>query len=132
MHPFLAALKAELAKPDYAGLTDAQAAAKLNQPSGTKPRPITVEGLMGAFSDASLAKLYANPLLATFRDDVRAQDRPAVANWIGLAVKSGDIAPTEYAAALAQLQATDQGPSKAVQILTVPATANDVASARSL
>lgn len=128
-------LKEELAKAAYSGKTDAQAAALLNAADAGAPAPkkIAINNLMAIFSPASIAKLYARPSLATFRDDVARQDRTAVVNWVTLAHVAGDITAGEYAAVVAETNATVAGPSwSAKRWDGNPVTEANVAFARSL
>lgn len=128
------ALKAELAKPAYAGLTDQQAADALNaaDPANPVPKPFTASDLLGLLDAAALAKLYARPNLAAFGDDVKAGDLPTVRNWITLATAAGDLSSQQAAALLAVVNATQAGPSKAAQTFGEAVTAAQVNHARSL
>lgn len=136
------ALKAELAEPAYSGLTDQQTADALNaaDPGNPVPVPFTIAQLLGCLvagdppapDSVALNKVYGRPAVARFADDVKAQDRAAVLNWLQIAYATGDISQAQYAAMAAVVNATQAGPSKAVQVFGVPVTNHDVARARSL
>lgn len=141
--PDYLALKAELLKPAYAGLLDADAAAALNAPDAGNPVPLafTVGGLMAAVTTGSppspdavaLAKIYHTPAVQRFADDVARQDRAAVLNWLTLAMVAGDVSQAQFGAMAAVVNATGPGPSRSAALgWASDLTAAQVAHARSL
>lgn len=132
MPPDWIAFKAGLQAPAYSGTTNAQAAALANAPDAANPVPktLTVASLMSAVSSASRAELYARPAIDAFRNDVVAQDRSAVGNWLQLAYDAGDLSQEEFAALGAKLAETQDGPSLAMRALGVPCSELDIKAAR--
>lgn len=124
--------------------TDADIAAALNAPAidndpGTRPtvaKPISVSSLMGMVSSASRARIYDRPGVVAFRDDMTRGDRAAVANWFVMAHDAGDLSDAEYAALMAELQATQPDPAWPAKVswaqvhIGRPVDAQDIAASR--
>ena len=73
----------------------------------TRLKPLTIERLLVALTQPSIAKLIAWPHLTDLRDKVAANDRLGVGLWGQLLVASGYITPDEYnliGAALAETE----------------------------
>lgn len=133
--PDYQALKAELAGPSYAGLSDADAATALNaaDPNNPAPKPFGFADVMGPLSADSVANIRSLPTGTDLIQKINAQDRPGIAHWLAALQASPPlITAVEAAAVAAVLSATTPGPSRASIVFGVTVTDLDVNHARSL
>lgn len=103
-------LIAELSGPAYAGLSESQAYGLLNDPqpvTETRPKMLTVEGVMAGLSQASIANLLTLPCLIDVRDKIQSQDRPGVALWAQVLAMGGAITQPEAVVVIASLQESE-------------------------
>jgi len=108
----MAALVAELRKPSYASLTEAQAFDALHngpilEDSETRPKPFASADLLTLLSDESAAKLVACPSLPNIRSDIAAQDRTALGVWVAIPKRGGVVSDSEATAIGGVLAATE-------------------------
>lgn len=122
---------------------DAGVAAALNEVTTEcdAPAPVTVLGVLGLLSEASLARLSVHPSAPTIRDDVVKGDRAAVGNWAMLLAARpdpsnpasvGTITPAERDAVISSLSAVTKHPCTPAELagaLGDVATAADVNAA---
>jgi hypothetical protein len=114
-----AALAAELAKPEYAGLDDAAAADVLNapreipnpEPRGQVLRPFLASEVMGMLDPATIGNLRTIAYLPTVVQAINLNDRPAVALWTNQLTASGIISPEQAGEIMGLLQATIPDPA---------------------
>lgn len=105
-------LIAELGSPVYAGLSESQAFALLNDPqivatTTKQPKTLTVEGVLSALAPGSVAKLLPLPCLLDVRDKIQAQDRAGVGLWAQVLAMGGAISPAEAGAVIAALSESE-------------------------
>lgn len=108
-----AALRVELQRPEYAGLTADQAFALLHNPQSTSststvPRTLSLASILSGISQESAAKLAVNPNVRDLRDKILAQDRVGVGLWVALFAQAGVITASEANMVNAALVATDE------------------------
>ena len=82
---------------------DGNIARALTKPSTATP--LTVNGLLGLLSSASMAKLATNPNAVELRNQVEAQDIEAVKSWATLFKGGGVITASEHTAVIAACNA---------------------------
>lgn len=112
------ALKAELQRDVYSGLTRQQAWDLLHLPQTTvttvtQPVPMTLEAVMGAIG-TGLAAVLELPSFTDLRDKVQNQDRQGIGLYATALQIAGKIDDTQKAAVLAIVSATED-----VQVETV-------------
>lgn len=105
-------LIAELSSPVYAGLSESQAFALLNDPrtvttTTEKLKTLTVGGILSALAPGSVQKLLLLPCLLDVRDKIQAQDRDGVCLWAQVLAMGGAITSDEAAAVIAALAETE-------------------------
>lgn len=108
----MAALVAELRKPAYAALTEAQAFDWVHNGSiaewpETRLKAFTAADLLTPLSVDSAAKLVASPSLPAIRADITAQDRDALDMWIVVLRQAGIVTDVEATTLHAVLTATE-------------------------
>lgn len=105
------ALKIELSKPVYKGLSNVEAYDLLHKPQRIVNKtivlkPLTINDMLAAMSPESLKTLIDWPHLTDLRDKIVSDDRAGVGLWGQLLVAGGKITGDEYAAVQKQLEAT--------------------------
>lgn len=104
-------LAAELANARYDGLSAEQASVKLfatvQETQATRPKELTILGLMGAMSNESKGKICDWVHLIDFRQKVLDQDRVGVGIYADMLLQAGKITQQEYAAVATELIATE-------------------------
>jgi hypothetical protein len=145
--PRYLALRAELQKPDLAGLTDADAAAALAEPVARPPRPVPIAEVESlAFRLGVMARLYvgsestdagfraacqtALALFGSRLTEVHLDD-PATAQLLD-ALQAGTVLTADDRAALEALAVVTTSRAEAIPCWELPATEADVTRARSL
>lgn len=107
-------LQIALESAEYDGKTADQAFAYLHAPgepqivTETRPKPMTLTGIMTLLGPESIGKLVNNPNLTDIRDKIIGQDFNGVALWGQLLVAGAVITTQEYAAIAAALQETEE------------------------
>lgn len=84
------------------------------------PIAVSIQALMGMFSQQSIANLVAWPSLPDLRDKILQGDVPGILLWGNLLVLGGVITQDEFNAVYAYLQQTD---AKEVRTQVVPRVA---------
>jgi hypothetical protein len=134
-----------LAEPEYAGLSDAEAAVALTtRPVLTRdvtvPVSLTHAGLLSLISPANLAKI-PDTTLDSISALVKAQDREALARWAQVQLLKGNVSSDEvdavnaYLAATSTVQESYLGDSPLAVALGRPAgglAASEVAAVRAM
>lgn len=92
-------------------------------PGVTRPKPFAWEQLMACLSPEHALGLLQLPAITTIVDQVNAQDRAALKHWAGGFAYTGLISPTEQAAFVAILDATDTSPDTTIDGPSLFATA---------
>jgi hypothetical protein len=113
-----AALVGELAKPEYADLSDEAVADVLNapreipnpDPQGEVPRPFLASEVMGLLDPATIGNLRTIAYLPTIVGAINANDRPAVALWTNQLTAGGIISPGQAGAIMGLLSETIPDP----------------------
>ena len=128
------ALRAELAKSTYSGLSDADALAAGIAPDAGNPQPksFTFADVMGCLSADSIANIRNCPTGRDLIDKINAQDRPGITHWLA-ALQAGTalITPTEAQKVAAVLTATVPGPGPLTVAFGAEPTIDDIKAARS-
>ncbi len=124
------ALRQELQKSKYAGLSVVQLAALLNAPgllanpvpqsSAVVPKPFTVSDLLNLLSAGSLSNVLSVPANPEIVSKINSQDRPSVALWTSALKGAGLISQAECNAILAKLAETIADPSWSAQVAAGP------------
>lgn len=139
----VAAIRARVAELGLDAARPADVARALNTPDRPNPAappppvpaPLDPDALLGSLAPESAARLFANPNLGRFLDDLHAGDRDRVRRWAALAVQAGAIGRAEGAALAAACDATTPDPSHRAEvswaeaIVGRPVDADDVAAA---
>lgn len=107
-----AALAAELAKPEYAGLSPAEAAKALNvAPAVTEtrqvPRPFTRQQVLAVLSAETLGGIMMLPIAPKIIDAINGGDHQALGEYVGALYANGKMTQTEYQGVAAIVTATD-------------------------
>lgn len=103
------ALKAELGRSEYDGLTESDASDRLHvttQKAKTVPAELSVSGLLGVISSTGQANLSSHPMLGEIRRDIDNQDRTALGVWISVLTAGGVIDAADATNLSAQLALT--------------------------
>lgn len=97
MTPNYADLAAELAKPEYVGLTDVQAVAVLTAQTATRsgPRIMSAADLLPLLSPASFVAAFDHPRFSEFKATLDAQSHLGVAEWATAFAARGLITVSE-------------------------------------
>jgi hypothetical protein len=108
-----AALKAELQRPEYAGLSGQEAYDLLHlaQPvvtTRTVPKAMTLVGVLSQLSPESAGRLVRNSNLTDIRDKILGQDFQGVSLWLSLLVLGGEITQLEGQAMVAAMSDTEE------------------------
>jgi len=108
-----AALAAKLAKPEYAGLSHAEAAALLNvAPAITEtrqvPRPFTRRQVLAVLSPETLGGIMMLPIAPKIIDAINGGDHQALGEYAGALYANGKMTPSEYQGIAAIAAATDE------------------------
>ena len=135
-----ATLKTELQKPEYVGLSNAQAAAALLVESETveTPRVLAESGFFaliaaGKLSLESFGKVFDHPTFSLFKADIANQNHAGVAIWASAFAARGLITAdeaTEFVTYATGLDTATRSPAERIGWAEV--TEHDVAHARSL
>lgn len=107
-----ATLAAELAKPEYAGLSHTEAAALLNTaPAITEtrqvPRPFTRQQALAVLSPTTLGAIMLLPIATRIIDAMNNSDHQALGEYAGALAANSKMQPAEYQAVMEIVAATD-------------------------